>query len=484
MRESAPPCAREEVDPPRGAPPLDSRPQTRARERRFGGLPPSLRRGSAAHRPRNAPEGRAGRPRLPRGVRAREGPEAAAAEDRRGARPALTLPALVVKRSVEGGGYLNFFLDRPRILRAMLARRRRGARRARGGRQAHRRAHEHQSEQGRAHRAPPERRSRRRPREHVQAARPASRDPELSRRHGRAGGRRRRRAPERRGPRRELSREAPRRGDPGDPGRFSRPRAGRRAAPAGRPRVGPLRARGEELRGRSLSRGEAACHAPRHRGRRHGRRPRRGGGRHGRARGAPRRSRRALPPPHDGARGRELRPPAPRERHPRAPLLGEGLRAPAESRRRAARDGGQERGLLGHAARGRAGVRGDGGRRQDPRALERNGHVHRKGRRLPALEARRPRDRLRVRGGSVPRRRRLARVPRLGRRLAALPDPARRGGRRSLGPRTLRPRHGRHQRHRRAPVLSPEGRQARRSGAPAFPRPPTGPSTSRTRWSR
>ena len=188
------------------------------------------------------------------------------------------------------------------------------------------------------------------------------------------------------------------------------------------------------------------------------RRPRRRGSRHGRARGAPRRRRRALPPPHDGARGRELRPPAPRERHPRAPLLGEGLRAPAKSRRRAARDGGQERGLLGHAARRRAGVRGDGGRRQDPRALERNGHVHRKGRRLPALEARRPRDRLRVRGGSVPRRRRLARVPRLGRRLAALPDPARRGGRRPLGPRTLRPRHGRHQRHRRAPVLSPEGR--------------------------
>ncbi|MGZ5427658.1 MAG: arginine--tRNA ligase domain-containing protein [Thermoanaerobaculia bacterium] len=32
----------------------------------------------------------------------------------------LTLPALVVKRSVEGGGYLNFFLDRPLVLRAML----------------------------------------------------------------------------------------------------------------------------------------------------------------------------------------------------------------------------------------------------------------------------------------------------------------------------------------------------------------------------
>jgi arginyl-tRNA synthetase len=34
--------------------------------------------------------------------------------------PALVLPAVVVKRSVEGGGYVNFFLDRPRVLRAML----------------------------------------------------------------------------------------------------------------------------------------------------------------------------------------------------------------------------------------------------------------------------------------------------------------------------------------------------------------------------
>jgi len=34
--------------------------------------------------------------------------------------PALTLPSVVVRRSVEGGGYVNFFLDRPRVLRAML----------------------------------------------------------------------------------------------------------------------------------------------------------------------------------------------------------------------------------------------------------------------------------------------------------------------------------------------------------------------------
>ena len=34
--------------------------------------------------------------------------------------PTLTLPALVVKRTVEGGGYLNFFVDRPKVLKAML----------------------------------------------------------------------------------------------------------------------------------------------------------------------------------------------------------------------------------------------------------------------------------------------------------------------------------------------------------------------------
>ncbi len=34
--------------------------------------------------------------------------------------PALVLPDVVVKRTVEGGGYLNFFVDRPRVLRAML----------------------------------------------------------------------------------------------------------------------------------------------------------------------------------------------------------------------------------------------------------------------------------------------------------------------------------------------------------------------------
>ena len=45
---------------------------------------------------------------------------------------ALALPALVVRRSVEGGGYLNFFVDRPRVLRAMLAARTR--RHARAGR--------------------------------------------------------------------------------------------------------------------------------------------------------------------------------------------------------------------------------------------------------------------------------------------------------------------------------------------------------------
>ncbi|HEY3348467.1 MAG TPA: arginine--tRNA ligase [Thermoanaerobaculia bacterium] len=34
--------------------------------------------------------------------------------------PALVLPDVVVKRTVEGGGYLNFFVDRPKVLKAML----------------------------------------------------------------------------------------------------------------------------------------------------------------------------------------------------------------------------------------------------------------------------------------------------------------------------------------------------------------------------
>ena len=35
--------------------------------------------------------------------------------------PALALPDVVVKRTVEGGGYVNFFVDRPRVLTALLA---------------------------------------------------------------------------------------------------------------------------------------------------------------------------------------------------------------------------------------------------------------------------------------------------------------------------------------------------------------------------
>ncbi len=62
----------------------------------------------------------------------------------------------------------------------------------------------------------------------------------------------------------------------------------------------------------------------------------------------------------------------------------------------------------------------------------------------------------------VRRRRREPGVPRLGRRLAALPDAPRRRGRGSVGPRPVRRRHGRHQRDRRPPVVSAEGRQGGR----------------------
>ncbi len=122
-------------------------------------------------------------------------------------------------------------------------------------------------------------------------------------------------------------------------------------------------------------------------------------------------------------------------------VLGRRLRAPEGRRGRAPRVRGQERGLLGHAARGRGRVRGHGGRGQGPRALERDGHVHGQGRRLPALEAGRPRDRLRVRARPLRRRGRQPRVPRLGRRVAALPDAPRRRGRGPGRPRPIREGH-------------------------------------------
>ena len=317
--------------------------------------------------------------------------------------PALVLPDRR-RRGGRRGRRLRELLPRPARAssRAMLARRRGGAGRGRSRREGHRRAHEHQPEQGRAHRAPagtPS--SATSSSEHVPAARPARRGPELPRRH-RAS----------RWPTSSSASSTP----ATSPSRRARAALGEeireildafpddapgvRAAPARRPRLGPLRARRRRAtRPTRRSRSGARPPSTPIEGARPAARdpPRRSGD--GDARLPPRRGGRPLPParrwsgsasPTTSCRAR-----ATSSRASFWAKAFELLKAAGATR---ARDGGQERRLLGDAARGRAGVRGDGGRRQGPRPLERHRHLHRQGRRLPALEARRPRDRLRVRG--------------------------------------------------------------------------------------
>ena len=185
--------------------------------------------------------------------------------------PALTLPALVVKRSVEGGGYLNFFLDRPRTLRAMLIAPSAAPAVPAGAdklivehtninpNKAAHIGHLRNAVLGDVLVSTFKRLGRRVEIQNylddtgvqvadVVVALQNAADLVESSRAKRLG---------------EEIREIL--------DAFPVSRAGRRAAPAGRPRMGPLRARGEELRGRSVPRREAACHASRHRGRRHGR---------------------------------------------------------------------------------------------------------------------------------------------------------------------------------------------------------------------
>jgi heme-degrading monooxygenase HmoA len=89
-------------------------------------------------------------------------------------------------------GYINFFLDRRASLTAWMSRRGTAAGSTGSG---DRRAHRDQSQQGGSHRPPSERRARRRLRAAARLSRTPGRDPELHRRHRRAGGRRRRRLP-------------------------------------------------------------------------------------------------------------------------------------------------------------------------------------------------------------------------------------------------------------------------------------------------
>ena len=99
-----------------------------------------------------------------------------------------------------------------------------------------------------------------------------------------------------------------------------------------------------------------------------------------------------------GRLGHRLRRAAARERHPPQALLGAGLRDAQGEGRHPPRDRGQARRLLGPAPDRVGGIRRDGGARQDPRALERHRHVHRQGHRVPALEVRPAADRLRLHG--------------------------------------------------------------------------------------
>ena len=100
----------------------------------------------------------------------------------------------VTKAEIAGAGFINLFLDRKAFFRERaLAAGAVGPRARRG--QDHHRAHEHQPQQGRPHRPPPERRPRRHagPLPAVQGR--ERRGPELHRRHGRPGRRRRFRHP-------------------------------------------------------------------------------------------------------------------------------------------------------------------------------------------------------------------------------------------------------------------------------------------------
>ena len=115
----------------------------------------------------------------------------------------------------------------------------------------------------------------------------------------------------------------------------------------GDPRALRLLLLGPLQRGRPLVRGGPGAPAPAPRD------PPPARDRPGRARrdGAARGAAGRPPAPRDHAPARRrLRPADPRERHPGPPLLRHGVRAAEGERRRAAGEGGEERGLLGHAA--------------------------------------------------------------------------------------------------------------------------------------
>ena len=171
--------------------------------------------------------------------------------------------------------------------------------------------------------------------------------------------------------------------------------------------------------------------------------------------------------------GDPLRAAAARERHPRAPLLGDGVRAAEGNRDDRAPGRGQGRRLLGDepAARRRPGrLRRV---REDHRPLRRHGDLRRQGHRLPALEVRPARGRLRlppVRAVPVRRRER------------ALGDRA--GRRRRSRCAVPRRRHAGDQRHRRGAGLPAARGQGGAAARSATRNRPSARSTSPTRRSR
>ena len=272
----------------------------------------------------------------------------------------MQLPPLVGSVTVEGAGYLNFRFDRG----AFTAEHFRNVMAASSfcGRASDRRAHEHQSEQGRAHRPSSQRRPRRHVRPLLEVARAiawrrrtTSTTPACRWRTSwwRSSGWRRRRSRTSSSSSRRTSVSTTsagmsiRRWPSTTPTIRKRWSGGaRRCTPSSRQEgdTAELAAIIARAIVQSPSRDDAA---PRHR----------------------------------------VRPAAEGERHHSPALLGSRLRAAEGIGRGDLRDGRKEQRLLGHAARRVGAVRRHERARQDPRALQRHRHVRRQGHRVSALEA-------------------------------------------------------------------------------------------------
>ena len=356
-------------------PTLDSLRDALARDRRRG-LPPVRRRARSGGPGTSSPGvvseiSRRPSPSISRNL-FRKAPRAIAAE----ITAAVVPPEGIASLRVEGGGYVNASLDRAALLRGDRRRARASPRREGKTVVEHTNINPNKAA-------------------HIGHLRNAvlgdvlvralrflggGRGPELPRRHGRAGGRRRRRAAPPRG--RAHGSGCPRHDRRGSAARRTVEPEGVRL-----PLLGPLRRGRPHVRGPARDEGLARRGPPRDRG--------------GRQRGLADRGRRRgsgllRAPRDDGPDRHRVRPPSARERHPEEELLGARLRDAEGLGQPLPRDGGQARRLLGAAALRVGGVRGARRAGQDPRAVERDGHLHGQGHRLPALEVRRPRDRLRL----------------------------------------------------------------------------------------